>query len=296
MNALYDTKKTNFLYGKVIRDQILSEVSAEIDELKKKNLAPFLMTLEVGNDPATAVYKESQRKLAAQIGINYETIELSKNTSQERLLKMIDRINRDPVINGLMVHMPLPEHIDAREVQWSINSFKDVEGVTPYNMGKLFLGAEALYPCTAEAIMALIKSTGVDLRGKEATVVGSSSIVGRPVATMLLKEEATVSVCHYATSQRGMLEHHVRNAEILVVAAGVPNLIPGEWVKEGAIVIDAGINRVGKEIVGDVDFEGASRRASYITPVPGGVGAVTVAYLMKNTVTALKRQIAAKHG
>lgn len=296
MNALYDTKKTNFLYGKVIRDQILSAVSAEINELKKQNLSPFLMTLEVGNDPATAVYKESQRKLAAQIGINYETIELSKNTSQERLLKMIDRINRDPVINGLMVHMPLPEHIDAREVQWSINSFKDVEGVTPYNMGKLFLGAEALYPCTAEAIMALIKSTGVDLKGKEATVVGSSSIVGRPVATMLLKEEATVSVCHYATSQRGMLEHHVRNAEVLVVAAGVPNLIPGEWIREGAIVIDAGINRVGKEIVGDVDFEGASRKASYITPVPGGVGAVTVAYLMKNTVTALKRQIAAKHG
>lgn len=296
MNALYDVKKANLLYGKVIRDQILSEVAAEIEELKKQHVAPFLMTIEVGNDPATAVYKESQRKLAAQIGINYETIELSRNTSEERLLKMIDRINRDPVINGLMVHMPLPEHIDARKVQWSINSLKDVEGVTPYNMGKLFLGAEALYPCTAESIMALIRSTGVDLKGKEVTVVGSSSIVGRPVATMLLKEEATVSICHYQTSRRGMLEHHVRNAEILVVAAGVPNLIPGEWIREGAIVIDAGINRVGKDIVGDVDFEGALKKASYITPVPGGVGAVTVAYLMKNTVTALKRQLAAQHG
>lgn len=296
MNALHDVKKANLLYGKVIRDQILSEVAAEIEELKKQHVAPFLMTIEVGNDPATAVYKESQRKLASQIGINYETIELSRNTSEERLLKMIDRINRDPVINGLMVHMPLPEHIDARKVQWSINSLKDVEGVTPYNMGKLFLGAEALYPCTAESIMALIKSTGVDLKGKEVTVVGSSSIVGRPVATMLLKEEATVSICHYQTSKRGMLEHHVRNAEILVVAAGVPNLIPGEWIREGAIVIDAGINRVGKDIVGDVDFEGALEKASYITPVPGGVGAVTVAYLMKNTVTALKRQLAAQHG
>lgn len=291
MVAVSDAEKANILYGKPIRNRILEEINSQINELKTRNISPFLMTIEVGNDPATQVYMEAQRKLARKVGINYESIELSKNTSEERLLGIIDRINKDQSVNGLIVHMPLPGHIDSRKVQWSISSEKDVEGVTPQNLGRLFLGAEGLYPCTAEACVDLIKSTGVDLRGKEVTVVGHSSIVGRPVANMLLHEEATVSICHYATSQRGMLEHHVRNAEILVVAVGKANLIPGEWIREGAIVIDAGINQVDDGIVGDVDFEGASRRASYITPVPGGVGSVTVAYLMKNTLTALQRQL-----
>jgi methylenetetrahydrofolate dehydrogenase (NADP+)/methenyltetrahydrofolate cyclohydrolase len=249
------------------------------------------MTLEADDDAAAKVYRESQRRIARQVGINYETIELSPATSQQRLLNYVDRINRDPFINGLIVNLPLPEHINTTVVQWSIARKKDVEGVTPCNLGGLFLGTEGLRPCTAQAILALIKSTGIDLRGKEVVMVGHSEIVGKPTALLLLHEDATVSVCHYATSQRGLLEEHVRNAEVLVVAVGKPGLIKGEWIKAGALVIDAGISTVDNRIVGDVEFESALERAAYITPVPGGVGAVTVAYLMKNTIAALRWQM-----
>lgn len=281
----------SILYGKPIARQILAGVTRQVEELKEREMTPCLMTIELGADPATKIYLESQRKAARKAGINYESIELSQGTSQYRLLKIIQHINRDPSINGLIVHLPLPEHLDSHVVQWSIDIKKDVEGVTPHNLGRLFLGVEGLNPCTAEAIVALIKSTGVDLKGKEVTIVGHSQIVGKPAAILLLKEEATVTVCHQATSERGMLEQHVRNAEVLVVAVGKPNLIKGEWIKEGAIVIDAGINKVEDGIVGDVEFEAARERARFITPVPGGVGSVTVAYLMKNTLTALQWQM-----
>ncbi|MGS0763945.1 bifunctional 5,10-methylenetetrahydrofolate dehydrogenase/5,10-methenyltetrahydrofolate cyclohydrolase [Syntrophomonas curvata] len=279
------------LYGRKLADAMLDEVAGEVKELKEAGVEPFLMTLEADDDTASKVYRDSQRRIAKRVGINYETIELSPATSQQRLLNYVDRINRDPFINGLIVNLPLPEHINTTAVQWSIARKKDVEGVTPCNLGGLFLGAEGLRPCTAQAILALIKSTGIDLRGKEVVMVGHSEIVGKPTALLLLHEDATVSVCHYATSQRGLLEEHVRNAEVLVVAVGKPGLIKGEWIKEGALVIDAGISTVDDRIVGDVEFESALKRASYITPVPGGVGAVTVAYLMKNTIEALRWQM-----
>ncbi|NLX02261.1 MAG: bifunctional 5,10-methylenetetrahydrofolate dehydrogenase/5,10-methenyltetrahydrofolate cyclohydrolase [Syntrophomonadaceae bacterium] len=281
------------IFGKDLADAIIDEVTDEVEKLRAAGHQPLLMTLEAGGDPASKVYQESQRRVARRAGINYETIELSEATSQQRLLKYVDRINRDPYINGLIVNLPLPESINTTQVQWAIDRKKDVEGVTPCNLGGLFLGAEGLRPCTAQAILALIKSTGIELRGKEVVVVGHSEIVGKPTALLLLHEDATVSVCHYATSQRGMLEEHVRNAEILVVAVGKPGLIKGEWIKEGALVIDAGINNVDDKIVGDVEFESALERAAYITPVPGGVGAVTVAYLMKNTLEALCWQMKA---
>lgn len=281
------------IFGKDLADAIIDEVAREIEKLGATGSQPSLMTLEAGSDPASKVYQESQRRAARKVGINYETIELSEATSQQRLLKYVDRINRDPYINGLIVNLPLPEHVNTTQIQWAIDRKKDVEGVTPCNLGGLFLGAEGLRPCTAQAILALIKSTGIELRGKEVVVVGHSEIVGKPTALLLLHEDATVSVCHYATSQRGMLEEHVRNAEVLVVAVGKPGLIKGEWIKEGALVIDAGINNVGDKIVGDVEFESALERAAYITPVPGGVGAVTVAYLMKNTLEALCWQMKA---
>jgi methylenetetrahydrofolate dehydrogenase (NADP+)/methenyltetrahydrofolate cyclohydrolase len=281
------------IFGKDLADAIIDEVAREIEKLGATGSQPSLMTLEAGSDPASKVYQESQRRAARKVGINYETIELSEATSQQRLLKYVDRINRDPYINGLIVNLPLPEHVNTTQIQWAIDRKKDVEGVTPCNLGGLFLGAEGLRPCTAQAILALIKSTGIELRGKEVVVVGHSEIVGKPTALLLLHEDATVSVCHYATSQRGMLEQHVRNAEVLVVAVGKPGLIKGEWIKEGALVIDAGINNVGDKIVGDVEFESALERAAYITPVPGGVGAVTVAYLMKNTLEALCWQMKA---
>ena len=283
------------IFGKDLADAIIDEVAREIEKLGATGSQPSLMTLEAGSDPASKVYQESQRRAARRVGINYETIELSEATSQQRLLKYVDRINRDPYINGLIVNLPLPESINTTQVQWAIDRKKDVEGVTPCNLGGLFLGAEGLRPCTAQAILALIKSTGIELRGKEVVVVGHSEIVGKPTALLLLHEDATVSVCHYATSQRGMLEEHVRNAEVLVVAVGKPRLIKGEWIKEGALVIDAGINNVDDKIVGDVEFESALERAAYITPVPGGVGAVTVAYLMKNTLEALRWQMKANN-
>jgi len=283
------------IFGKDLADAIIDEVAREVEELRATGSQPSLMTLEAGSDPASKVYQESQRRAARRVGINYETIELSEATSQQRLLKYVDRINRDPYINGLIVNLPLPQSVNTAQVQWAIDRKKDVEGVTPCNLGGLFLGAEGLRPCTAQAILALIKSTGIELRGKEVVVVGHSEIVGKPTALLLLHEDATVSVCHYATSQRGMLEEHVRNAEVLVVAVGKPRLIKGEWIKEGALVIDAGINNVDDKIVGDVEFDSALERAAYITPVPGGVGAVTVAYLMKNTLEALRWQIKANN-
>lgn len=283
------------IFGKDLADAIIDEVTGEVEELRAAGHQPLLMTLEAGGDPASKVYQESQRRVARRAGINYETIELSEATSQQRLLKYVDRINRDPYINGLIVNLPLPEQVNTSQVQWAIDRKKDVEGVTPCNLGGLFLGTEGLRPCTAQAILALIKSTGIELKGKEVVVVGHSEIVGKPTALMLLHEDATVSVCHYATSQRGLLEEHVRNAEVLVVAVGKPGLIKGEWIKEGALVIDAGINNVDDKIVGDVEFESALERAAYITPVPGGVGGVTVAYLMKNTLSALRWQIMENH-
>lgn len=292
MNTLSVQYKGKLLSGGEIADNILDEVIEDVKNIKNKySITPLLASIVVGSDPATDVYMKSQKKMAKKAGINYEAIELSKSISQNQLIGIIEKVNHDPKINGLIIHLPLPEHINTSAIQWSINAKKDVEGLTPYNLGRLFLGADGLYPCTAESILALIKATGVDIKGKEVTIVGHSAIVGKPTAMLLLKEEATVTICHYATTQRGMLEHHVKNAEILVVAVGRPNLIPGEWIKEGCIVIDAGINQVGNSIVGDVDFQGALNKASFITPVPGGVGKVTVAYLMKNTVTALKWQL-----
>lgn len=292
MSSLSVSYGNKILSGKKIASKILEDVAIQVKELKAEhNISPFLMAIEVGFDPATQVYMNSQKKMAQKAGINYESIELSKSISQERLVDVISKVNKNPTVNGVIVHLPLPEHINASAIQWNITVKKDVEGVTPHNLGRLFLGTDGLYPCTAESILALIKATGVEIKGKEVTIVGHSDIVGKPTAILLLKEEATVTICHYATTERGMLEYHVRNAEILVVAVGKPNLIPGDWIKEGCIVIDAGINQVGKSIVGDVDFERAIEKASFITPVPGGVGAVTVAYLMQNTINALKWQI-----
>ncbi|HWP95905.1 MAG TPA: bifunctional 5,10-methylenetetrahydrofolate dehydrogenase/5,10-methenyltetrahydrofolate cyclohydrolase [Syntrophomonadaceae bacterium] len=282
--------KTNILYGKTIAGQVLNQVAEEVKELKEKGIVPLLMTLGVGEDQASRVYMTSQRRSAENIGINFESMEMAAGTSHKRLLGIIRNINSDSYINGLIMQMPLPAHVDSKLAQWSISTRKDVEGVTPYNLGRMFLGVPGLMPCTAQAIIAMIKSTGVNLKGKEAVVVGQSDIVGKPTAIMLVQEEATVSMCHVATAERGMLEEHVRRADILVVAVGKPNVIKGEWIKEGAIVIDAGINTVHDKIVGDVEFEAARQRAAFITPVPGGVGAVTVAYLMKNTVEAVRWQ------
>jgi len=211
--------------------------------------------------------------------------------TQKEIADFIKKLNQDPRVSGIILQMPLPGHLDARQLQQLISPKKDAEGVSPANMGMVVYGKPILGPCTAMAIIELVKSTGVDLYGKEAVMVGHSDIVGKPTALLLLDKFVTTSVCHIATGERGTLPDYVRKAEILIVAVGKANLIKGEWVKEGAIVIDVGINRVEGKIVGDVEFDVARERASYITPVPGGVGPVTTAMLLRNTVEAAKLQL-----
>ncbi len=283
--------QSNLLKGKPLADRILAETSRSLEELKGKGICPCLCSIEVGGDPASRYYLENQRRTAERIGIKYESRQLEEKISREDMLQLIKNINQDPYIHGLIINLPLPPHLPVSEMQWNINSFKDVEGVTPHNLGAMFLGARGLKPCTALAIMELIKSTGVDLNGKEAVVIGRSSIVGKPVSLLLLAENTTVTICHSFTSKMGKVESHVARADIVVAALGIPEYVKGSWIKEGAIVIDAGINQVKGKMVGDVEFQAAAARASYITPVPGGVGSVTTALLMKNTVDAAYMQL-----
>ncbi len=281
---------SKLLKGKPLADSILAETAKGLQKLKERGIYPCLCTIEVGADPASRYYLENQRRTAEKVGLKYESRQLNENISREEMLGVIEEINRDPDIHGLIINLPLPKHLAVSEMQWSISSAKDVEGVTPHNMGAMFLGARGLKPCTALAITELIKSTGVDLKGKEVAVIGRSNIVGKPVSMLLLAENTTITICHSFTSRTGKLESHVARADIVVAALGVPGFVKGSWIKEGAIVIDAGINEEKGKMVGDVEFEAAAARASYITPVPGGVGSVTTALLMKNTVDAVYMQ------
>jgi len=295
--------------GKSIAEKLKEEIRKEIEELKKEQkVVPLLAAIQVGDNPASAVYVNSQRKACEEVGIDYKLCQLAQGTAEEELLRFVDKINRDDKVNGIILEMPLPPEINARKVQMTIASQKDVEGMNPSNMGMLVYGSPKLAPCTAMAAMELLKSTGVNIKGKEVTVVGHSEIVGKPITLFLLSsilESATPTVCHIATRD---LASHTRNAEILIVAVGKAGLIKGDMIKEGAIVIDVGINRVpvldekGRPVldnegrpkmktVGDVVFEEAVAKASYITPVPGGVGPLTVVMLLRNTLTACKWQL-----
>ena len=282
------------LKGKPIADKIKLEVSAEVEVLKAKGVTPFLVAVQVGENAASAVYTGAQKKVAESVGIRYELRELPAETTQEELIKYIEGLNNDDEVKGIILQMPLPPHFNTQAVQWSIAYSKDVEGMTPHNVGLVTYFAPRLAPCTPAGAVELIKSTGIDLYGKEVVVVGHSDIVGKPTAMLLLKEFCTVTICHIATGQRGMTAEHVKNAEIVVVAVGFPGIVKGEWIKEGAIVIDIGINKVGDKIVGDVEFDAAAERAAYITPVPGGAGVATTAMLMKNLVEATKWQLEMK--
>jgi len=220
------------------------------------------------------------------LGIEYQFSKLAQETSESQLIEFIQKLNVDKSVNGIIVQMPLPAQIDYKKISQFILPEKDIEGMHPQNIGKILFGKPKLIPCTANAAMELINATGVDLYGKEVVVVGHSEIVGKPLSILLLDKFATVTVCHIGTSKAGKLEEHVRKAEVLIVAVGKAGLIKGEWIKEGAIVIDVGINRIGDKFVGDVEFEEAQKRASWITPVPGGVGPLTVTMLMRNLVEA----------
>jgi methylenetetrahydrofolate dehydrogenase (NADP+)/methenyltetrahydrofolate cyclohydrolase len=279
------------LEGKPLAEGLKGSLKSEIEILKNKySAAPSLSVIQLGDNPASSVYVNQQKKCADSLGIGYNIHKLSVDTKKEELFSLLDKLNNDKDVSGIIVQLPLPAHIDHKELILKIHPAKDVEGLHPENLGRLILGKPILTPCTALAAVELIKSTGVDLYGKEVVVVGHSEIVGKPVGLLLLNEFATITICHIGTSQKGCLKDHVKYADILIVAVGKAGLIKGDLIKEGAIVIDVGINKVENKIVGDVEFETASNVASYITPVPGGVGPLTVVMLMKNTLTAFKLQ------
>lgn len=275
------------LEGKPVAARIKEDLKKQIQEL---NLKPVLASIQVGDNAGAEAYAKSQRKTAENLGIEYRFHKLSQDTKEQELIDFIKKLNEDKGVNGIILQMPLPAHIDYKKMSSFIESAKDVEGIHPANIGKLTFGMAKVLPCTPAAVMELLKETGIDLYGKEVVIVGHSEIVGKPLSLLLLEKFATVTVCHIGTSQAGKLQQHVRNAQILIVAVGKAGLIKGEWIKQGVVVIDVGINRVGGKIVGDVEFQEAAKRAAWITPVPGGVGPLTVIMLMRNLVETAKQR------
>ncbi len=298
--------------GPEIAMEIKDEVAAEVAEIvRQKGIRPGLTVILVGDNPASKVYVRNKQLGCGEVGIKSEAIRMPDNISTEDILKEIDRLNYDTNVHGILVQLPLPEQVEKNRVLEAIFPEKDVDGFHPMSMGKLLAGEDCLVPATPSGIIEMLKRKKIAIRGKEVTVVGRSVIVGKPVAVLLINESATVTVCH--TKTREMAEH-TRNAEILVVSAGRPNLIKGDMVSKGAVVIDVGINRITKDeaderllkwrkedfdkkgstLIGDVDFQEVEPKASYITPVPGGVGPMTIAMLLKNTMKAARMQMGLK--
>lgn len=273
--------------GKNISQQVRQKVADEVATRTAQGLrAPGLAVILVGADPASQVYVGSKRRACEEVGFVSKSYDLEKDSSQEALLTLIDELNADATIDGILVQLPLPAHIDTTVVLEHIRPDKDVDGFHPYNVGRLSQRIPALRPCTPKGIITLLESTGVDLHGLDAVVVGASNIVGRPMTLELLLAGCTTTTCHRFTLN---LEEHVRRADLVVVAVGRPNFIPGEWIKKGAMVVDVGINRLENgKLVGDVGFEVAKENAAFITPVPGGVGPMTVASLIENTLISCR--------
>ncbi|MDV6587399.1 bifunctional methylenetetrahydrofolate dehydrogenase/methenyltetrahydrofolate cyclohydrolase FolD [Pseudomonas aeruginosa] len=271
--------------GKAIAANLRQQIAQRVTERRQQGLrVPGLAVILVGTDPASQVYVAHKRKDCEEVGFLSQAYDLPAETSQDDLLALIDRLNDDPAIDGILVQLPLPAHLDASLLLERIHPDKDVDGFHPYNIGRLAQRMPLLRPCTPKGIMTLLASTGADLYGMDAVVVGASNIVGRPMALELLLGGCTVTVTHRLTRD---LADHVSRADLVVVAAGKPGLVKGEWIKEGAIVIDVGINRQADgRLVGDVEYEVAAQRASWITPVPGGVGPMTRACLLENTLHA----------
>ena len=282
--------------GAEVAAQIREELKQEIADLKAKhNVVPGLVTVLVGADPASQVYVGAKEKTSKELGIYSERYDLPADTSQEELLKLIDKLNKDPKINGILVQLPLPKHLNEGEVLYAIDPKKDVDGFHPVNVGKLMIGEPDYMPCTPAGIQQLLIRSGTQIEGAEVVVVGRSNIVGKPIANILLQKapgaNATVTICHTRTRD---MDFHTRRADILIVAAGKPKAITADMVKEGAVVIDVGVNEIGKTpegkriLAGDVDFDSVKEKAKAITPVPGGVGPMTITMLMLNTVRAAK--------
>jgi methylenetetrahydrofolate dehydrogenase (NADP+)/methenyltetrahydrofolate cyclohydrolase len=284
------------LSGKDIASQIRDELKVEIAELKAKHdVVPGLATVLVGENPASVSYVTSKNRTSKNLGMHSEQINLDADASEADLLKLIDKLNNDPKIDGILVQLPLPKHVDESKVLMAIDPGKDVDGFHPVNVGKMVVGEADFLPCTPAGIQQILIRSGVETSGAEVVVVGRSNIVGKPIANILLQKapgaNATVTLVHTRTKD---VPTHCRRADILIVAAGVPNYVKGDWIKPGAVVIDVGVNRIGTtdsgkaKLAGDVDYAEAAEVASAITPVPGGVGPMTITMLMVNTVKAAK--------
>ena len=273
------------LDGKKIAAEIRASVKGETLLLKERGIVPGLAVVLVGDNPASKVYVGQKEKGCLEAGFASFLHRLPGGTSQKDLLDLISKLNADPLVHGILVQLPLPDQIDEEKVIAAIKPEKDVDGFSPVNMGRLVAGMSAIEPCTPKGIMRLLEASGIELAGKEAVVIGRSNIVGKPVALMLLAKSATVTVCHSRTRD---LDAHTKRADILVAAVGRPRFVTADMVKDGVVVIDVGINRLEEGLAGDVDFEGVSEKASWITPVPGGVGPMTIAMLLENTLEQAK--------
>jgi methylenetetrahydrofolate dehydrogenase (NADP+)/methenyltetrahydrofolate cyclohydrolase len=285
--------------GTEIAKQMREELKKEVAELKEKHgVTPGLATVLVGEDPASKVYVGQKEKSCNNLGIYSKRIDLPADTSEEDLLALIDQLNNDPQIHGILVQLPLPKHIDEARVLYAIDPEKDVDGFHPVNVGKMMIGEKCFLPCTPHGVLELLIRSGVQTEGAEVVVVGRSNIVGKPVLNLMLQKRpagnATVTLCHTKTKD---MAFHTKRADILIVATGYPKTVTGDMVKEGVVVIDVGVNRIGQTpegkaiLVGDVDFDTVKEKAAAITPVPGGVGPMTIVMLMKNTVEAAKNTL-----
>lgn len=273
--------------GKIISASVKERVKAEVADLKAEGITTGLAVIIVGEDPASKVYVSNKKKACEALGIISEEYALPENTTQEELLELIDQLNHKPSINGILCQLPLPRHLDEQAVINAISPEKDVDAFHPQNVGKIMLGEYDFVPCTPAGIMEMLKFENIDIQGKTCVVIGRSNIVGKPMGMLLLHQNGTVTICHSRTRD---LAEVCRKADILVAAVGRPKFVTCDMVKEGAVVIDVGINRVDGKLVGDVDFENVKDKCSAITPVPGGVGPMTIAMLMQNTLTAAKKQ------
>ena len=274
------------LDGKKLSEKIKKEVKLETEKLKEKGITPGLAVILVGEDPASKVYVNMKAKACENSGIKSFLYKFDENIKEEELLLKIEEINKNPDIHGLLVQLPLPNHINTTKILESVAPEKDVDGFHPYNVGRLVTGLDSFAPCTPLGVMELFKEYNIDVKGLDACVVGASNIVGKPMQALLLNQFATVDICHIYTKN---LAEHTKRADIVIVGVGKVNLITADMVKEGAIVVDIGINKLDNgKLVGDVDFENVSKKVSYITPVPGGVGPMTIAMLLKNTIKATK--------
>ncbi|MFS0672771.1 bifunctional methylenetetrahydrofolate dehydrogenase/methenyltetrahydrofolate cyclohydrolase FolD [Ornithinibacillus sp. 179-J 7C1 HS] len=272
--------------GKELSIKLKLNMKKEVEHLKEKNIVPHLTVVLVGNNPASRSYVNGKKKASEEVGISSEILELSEAITESELIQIIEQLNNDENVHGILVQLPLPIHINVQHIIEAIDPTKDVDGFHPYNVGKMMTGQDTFLPCTPYGIMTMLHSKKITIEGKHAVVIGRSNIVGKPVGQLLLNENATVTYCHSRTEN---LKEITKQADILVVAVGRPNVIDKEYIKEGAVVIDVGINRLENgTLTGDVDFDSASLHAAYITPVPRGVGPMTITMLLHNTIKAAK--------